>query len=100
MNAQVHHSRNGDNGRIAVSGRFTVETLRPFRAAAKELLATPGLRNLEIDLSSVSYLDSSALGSMLLLRDQLGGTVTLVGASPTIRQIFEVANFQKLFQIR
>lgn len=50
----------------------------------------------------VDYLDSSALGMLLMLRDKLGGAnkeVALVGVRGNVKQVLDIANFAKLFQI-
>ena len=53
------------------------------------------------DLGNVAYLDSSALGMLLMLRDKAkssGKTVCLANARG-VRQVLDIANFGKLFPI-
>lgn len=53
-----------------------------------------------IDLSAAEYIDSSALGMLLLLREFAGGeraNITFIGCNEHLRKIFEVTNFYKLF---
>lgn len=55
-----------------------------------------------VDLSEATYLDSSALGMLLLLRDHVGGDdsdVRVVHATADVRKILAISNFEKLFDI-
>ena len=57
---------------------------------------------LVVDLKDTTYLDSSALGMLLLLRDHAGGDesdVLVVHASSDVRKILAISNFEKLFDI-
>ena len=56
-----------------------------------------------VDMSKTTYMDSSALGMLLLLRDRTGGDrerviITEVGES--VMEILKVANFDQLFNIQ
>ena len=55
-----------------------------------------------IDLAGVDYLDSSALGMLLLLRDRAAAAskaVSLENCRGNVRQVLDIANFGKLFKI-
>lgn len=87
---------------IAPRGRFDFNTHREFRTAYEEALSTPGVKLIHVDLKDVHYLDSSALGMLLLLKEkaaETGRTVAIVNSTGAVRQILEVANFSKLFSI-
>jgi anti-anti-sigma factor len=65
-----------------------------------EILALPTDRSVVLDLSSVSYLDSSGLGMLVLLRKRLarcGATVTLVGIQPHVRRILDITGLDRAF---
>ena len=52
--------------------------------------------------SGVDYLDSAALGMLLLLREKLGNVrkeVELTGTHGMVKQVLEIANFARLFRI-
>jgi len=54
-------------------------------------------------LDSLPYLDSSALGMLLLLKERAGAAgkdLALVQCKDTVRQVLEIACFTKLFTIR
>ncbi len=93
-------SDNGNKVTIAVSGKFDFQLYDDFRSAYVD---TPGVGvEYVVDLSGADYLDSSALGMLLLLREHAGGEgarIRIVNASPEVRKILDVANFGKLFDI-
>jgi HptB-dependent secretion and biofilm anti anti-sigma factor len=73
-----------------------------FGAAYEPLVADAACRAITLDFSRVDYLDSSALGMLLMLRDKMGGCgkeVALTGVAGNIKQVLEIANFSKLFSI-
>lgn len=87
---------------VKLSGRFDFNTHREFRAAYEPLVGDASVRSVTVDLSDVDYLDSSALGMLLMLRDKLGGAnkdVSLAGVRGNVKQVLDIANFGKLFQI-
>ena len=88
--------------RISISGRFDFQTHRDFKAAYAPSLENAEVNEIEVELSEVVYLDSSALGMMMLLRERAqaaGKSVVLVRPNPAIVQILDIANFNKLFKI-
>lgn len=83
---------------IEVSGRFDFSVHNEFRQATK--LAESNVSSIKVDLENTDYLDSSALGMLLVLRDKAAGNnVKIVGAKTDVRKILEIANFDKLFTV-
>lgn len=83
---------------IMIVGRFDFGVHKEFRDAIN--LIEPGIKKIEVDLSATDYVDSSALGMLLLLRDKVAAdrnAVELKGARADVRKILEIANFNKLF---
>lgn len=88
--------------RMKLFGRFDISTHAVFRNAYIDPLGMPSVEALIIDFSGVSYIDSAALGMLLLLRERAaaaGKSLRLVGSAGKVREVFEVANFFKLFDI-
>lgn len=57
----------------------------------------------EIDLSEADYIDSSALGMLLLLREFAGGTeanITISGCNDKIKKIMAYTNFEEIFRFK
>jgi anti-anti-sigma factor len=85
---------------IVISGRFDFGAHQQFRDAYET--AHPKPSAFVIDLKGTTYLDSSALGMLLLLRDHAGGEdshVDIVNSNSDVRKIFGISNFNKLFNI-
>ncbi len=85
---------------IKVSGRFDFSMHEEFRNAYDGQVE-PGAA-VVVDMSGVDYMDSSALGMLLLLREHAGddnSDVRLVNGSHEIRNILEVSNFGELFKV-
>lgn len=83
---------------IQVSGKFDFSIHNEFRQATKE--AEANAKSIVVDLSNTDYLDSSALGMLLVLRDKApGNNVRIVGARTDVKKILEIANFDKLFAV-
>ena len=96
-------SVNVTEGRTAIQlqGRFDFNAHRDFREAVDAALASPASA-ITVDLAGVEYLDSSALGMLLMLRDRAKGAareVKLTGCRNAVKQILDIANFGKLFSI-
>lgn len=93
-------SADGQELTIVVQGRFDFGAHQEFRDAYERIEITP--RRYVIDLKGATYLDSSALGMLLLLRDHAGGEhaqIRLTQCSPDVRKILSISNFEQLFQI-
>lgn len=88
---------------IRLDGRFDFSTHRDFRDSYSAGLEAPEVREFEIDLARVEYLDSSALGMLLMLREKAQAhhkSVSLTNCTGSVKQILDVANFSRLFSIR
>lgn len=99
---QIQCSIQGHKAIITLRGRFDFTLHKDFRDNYEKALSAQGLKEVEINLGEVDYLDSSALGLLLLLKDrasQAGVTVMLSHCRDAVRQILEIANFHTLFTI-
>ena len=84
---------------IEVSGRFDFSLQKHFRDAYRD--CSPDM-NYRVDLSKVDYLDSAALGMLLLLRQHAGdgkSSVTLCRPGAAVEKILKIANFDRIFDI-
>lgn len=87
---------------IGLKGRFDFNAHREFRDVVDLALKDATATEIQVDLAAVDYLDSSALGMLLMLRDKargLGRSVTLSNCRGAVKQVIEIANFGKLFPI-
>jgi anti-anti-sigma factor len=100
---QIASEMAGNKAVLSLNGRFDFHSHRDFRAAYEKALDSAEAREIEINFSAVDYLDSSALGMLLLLREKaeaLGKMVVLSGLRGTVKQVLEIANFGKLFCVK
>ncbi|MEQ6289181.1 STAS domain-containing protein [Vogesella sp. GCM10023246] len=87
---------------IHIRGHFNFSLHGDFRAACHAIMASPQVTCVDIDLQDTEYLDSSALGMLLVLREQLsprGIKLLITNTRPGIRQILAIARFEKFFLI-
>ena len=93
-------SADGQELTIAIQGRFDFGAHQAFRDAYERVDCTP--KRYQVDLQGTTYLDSSALGMLLLLRDHAGGDhaqIRLLNCNGDVRKILAISNFEQLFQI-
>lgn len=92
-----------DNNRafLALNGNFTFEFHREFKQATTTVLEHPGICEIEVDFAAVDYMDSAALGMLLLFNERAAGKkITLVNCKGTVKSVLDIANFGKIFEIR
>lgn len=93
-------SADGNQVTIYIQGRFDFSSHQEFRAAYEKLSRSPNL--FRIDLQGTTYLDSSALGMLLLLRDFAGGdkaNIEITNCTSDVKKILTISNFEQLFTI-
>ncbi len=99
---QATVTKDSTKATLKLNGRFDFNTHRDFRAAYEPLLADSAIKAVTVDFAGVDYLDSSALGMLLMLRDKMSGVnkdVSLAGVQGNVKQVLDIANFGKLFRI-
>lgn len=87
---------------LALSGRFDFNAHRDFRNSYEAALQNSATKTINLDMALVDYLDSSALGMLLLLNEKAraANIEIVISACPqNVRKIIEVANFSKIFKI-
>ena len=100
MSQSVTTNAQGNTIMINVKGRFDFGLHSEFRKAYVEKVSSGTV--VVIDLKAVDYMDSSALGMLLLLREYAGNDaadVKIVNAGGDVGEILKVANFEKLFKL-
>jgi len=95
MTIKTERSPDGSEFTIAVEGRFDFNAHREFRDAVKSM--DKGTRCV-VDLASTIYLDSSALGMLLLLKDQ-ASDVRIIKCTPDVKKVLQIANFDRIFTV-
>lgn len=99
MTISVNKNETANEVTIAINGRFDFSAHQEFRQAYE---SAHNVERWTVDMSEASYLDSSALGMLLLLRDHAGGdaaSIAIVGCNDDVKKILTISNFGQLFAI-
>ncbi|MFQ5660842.1 MAG: STAS domain-containing protein [Gammaproteobacteria bacterium] len=99
MALQVNISEDGLTMRIEMPERFAFDVHSELRKAYAD---NTSVENFIVDLSQTTYLDSSALGMLLQLREHAGDrydSVRIINAKANVKEILNVANFGQMVTI-
>jgi anti-anti-sigma factor len=101
MSIESVASQGGEELTISIEGRFDFSAHQEFRDSYERQDIDPS--SYIVDLNRTTYLDSSALGMLLLLRDHAGGDnaeVKIVNCNRDVKKILTISNFEQLFTIQ
>ncbi len=101
MSISTSLSADGSVLTIKIQGRFDFSSHQEFRDAYEN--NEDGVKEYVIDMTEATYLDSSALGMLLLLRDFAGGDnakVSITNCNHDVKKILTISNFEQLFEIK
>lgn len=88
---------------LLLSGEIDIASADDLRAAGARVIESLGSADqLDIDMSGVTFIDSSGLGALVSIRnaaDEAGLTISLVIDSPTIIRLFELTGLRDSFTI-
>lgn len=87
-------SENGQRAEIAVAGEVDMSTEAQLRNPLVELVGR-GAKNLVVDMTEVTFLDSSGLRGMLEVI-RLGAHLTLRHMRPAVRTVFDIVTIPSL----
>lgn len=100
MTVKTYISEDNKHISIKVDQRFDFSQHQNFRNAYSKCTNKDTLFTL--DLSETEYMDSSALGMILLLKDHvesIGSKMVISKPSETVNKILEIAQFHRLMTI-
>lgn len=86
-----------DDGTVSLHGRLDASQVDNARAVLDQITGSCNL-----DFTELSYISSAGLGLLFGTQRRLvdsGGALTLVNLSPHIREIFQIAGFDNIFDI-
>jgi anti-anti-sigma factor len=92
----------GGRAVVRLQGRFDFSAHRSFRDSCGGLLESGEVHELDLDMGGVEYIDSAALGMLLLLKERADAAckpVALYNCKGAVRQVLDIANFSKIFSI-
>ena len=84
---------------VTVMGEIDVCTAPEFKSAVNKAIFS-GAQNLIVDLTDVSYMDSSGFGTLLGATKRIkprGGSVNLVGCSEAIERMLKITRLDTIF---
>lgn len=87
---------------ILLSGRFDFSAHCDFRSSYEPALQNASIKTINLSMDRVDFVDSAALGMMLLLQEKARAAnieVVISNCQKNIREIIDVANFGKLFRV-
>ena len=85
---------------ISIKGRFDFSMLQQFRNAYEDIDATA--QAYQLDFKDTDYLDSSALGMLLALRDHAGGdnaNIKIINCKNDVKKILVITKLDELFDV-
>jgi anti-sigma B factor antagonist len=91
----------GDTLRITDVRELGAANSNTFRDQARSAMSD-SQRNIEIDLSQTSFVDSCGLGTLIALHKTAcsrRGMVRLLNPTPSVQQILELTRMHRIFEI-
>lgn len=99
--SNVTTAQQGQQVVISIIGRFDFNILQSFRDAYSEHADTS--LTFSLDLAQTEYIDSSALGMLLNMKNHLGAedcAIEIKNCQPNLMKIFSIAHFDKKFKFQ
>lgn len=104
MSIDIAHTltRADDEILIKVSGKFDFNSREEFAYVAGEIKKLSPPQKIRFDFSRADYIDSSAIGFLFKLHDDLGESyprMKVAGARGHVKEIFEAVMIHYLFDV-
>ncbi|HWQ76884.1 MAG TPA: STAS domain-containing protein [Syntrophomonas sp.] len=98
---KINKTQTGDTVTIALSGRLDTVTHADLASELDRVLAADKV-NLLFDISALEYISSAGLRVFLSAQkkiNSLGTSMKIIGAIPTVKEIFELTGFSSIMTI-
>ena len=85
----------------AVKGELDTAAVETFKAAIAPVMQD-AQKQITLDFSELEFISSAGLRALLLVNKEAaakGGSVTITGMRPEIKQIFQLTGFDSMFAI-
>jgi anti-anti-sigma factor len=95
-------SIDGTRSILSASGEVDLDSAPKLTELGEVCLANPAVDTLEIDLSAVTFMDSSAIGSLVSLRNSAlaaDKSLVLTGISGTVRKLLKITGLDQVFAV-
>ncbi len=93
----------GDVVRVVLAGDLDFSKQGDIRTAIDEALASSRAKEIQVDLANVTFMDSSVIRALLTLQSKAnadGKPVRLIHCTDSIREIFVIGGFDRLFTLQ
>lgn len=93
----------GPIARIVLSGGIDYSTQEEFRQASTKAVTAKNVREIHIDFTDVTFMDSSGIRTLLILQKQAekkGISLIVSNCSDSVREVFEIGGFDRMFTMR
>jgi len=90
----------GSIASIFFSGNVDYSTQEEIQNANHKALFADQVREIHVDFAEVTFVDSSIIRAMLFLQKETaakGKSLVLLNCNDTMREVFEIGGFDKLF---
>lgn len=87
---------------VVLSGKFTFTDNPEFRAVLDKI-AEPDMQEMILHMDKVEFVDSAALGMLLLANEEVAKhrkNLCIRGANGQVRRIFDLAKFGQYFNLQ
>lgn len=87
---------------IVLNDKFTFADHENFRSIFDDIRENKAIKHISLDLSHVTFIDSAALGMLLLLKDEVEKAeknLTLSSPQGQVKKLLEISRFYELFTI-
>ena len=97
----MKHTVKGDTVTVYLDGELDHHTAKGVRAELEALIESPRVKRLFLDLSGLTFMDSSGIGVVLGRYKTLsrrGGTVAVRQPTPHVNQIFRMSGLYQIVE--
>ena len=88
MSIDVQHS--GESARVTLTGELTIYSVAEIKAVLANDMS--GVKEIEVDLSGVTEMDTAGLQLMLIAKRNPGQDVRFVNHPPAVLRLVDLAN--------
>jgi anti-anti-sigma factor len=99
----VHFSVEGERAILRLTGELDLESVAELRLHAEAELAAGRCRELTIDMSGLTFIDSTGLGLLVELRRAAGVsnvTLQIANVPPRVARVFAIAGLAETFGVQ
>lgn len=93
----------GNAANIVLSGNIDYSMQEEIRDANGQALSNEQVKEICVDFTDVTFLDSSVIRALLTLQkeaDAAGKSLVLLNCSDNTREVFEIGGFDRMFTFR